>query len=323
MAESTLYEIYPIDQGWPEGIIIDCLLVAGGSDYRAYEVLRKCSASNITVGDVVIFEFEERVKSGSVEKKLAHDSYSTLPFALKKIPCRIKDPSLCLKTIANYGVGFSHYSRIAIDISCFTKPYFFSIIKFLKEYQNVRALTVFYTEPKSYLFPKGLYISYQSTLGPLSVLEIPGFPGQENITERKLLVILLGFDGELSVYINEEISPDEVILVNGFPGYSPKFKDISLICNEKLSGNLNNQILYARANNPFDTFNLLEILRAKYQNSSFSVAPLGTKPMALGACLFAIANPSVRVIYPLPDSYTDVTTDECWRSWLYTLPMDI
>jgi hypothetical protein len=184
-------------------------------------------------------------------------------------------------------------------------------------------LTVFYTEPKSYVFSKGLYRSYQSTRGPLSVLEIPGFPGQENITESKLLVILLGFDGELSDYITEEISPDEVILVNGFPGYLPKFKDISLICNEKLSVNVNNRILYSRANNPFDTFNLLKSVRTRYPNSSFTVAPLGTKPMALGACLFAIANPSVRVIYPLPDSYSDVTTDECWRSWCYTLPMEM
>ena len=55
----------------------------------------------------------------------------------------------------------------------------------------------------------------------------------------------------------------------------------------------------------------------KYLN----IAPLGTKPMALGACLFAIHNPEVRVIYPIPDKYENLTTEECWDSWVYGIPL--
>ena len=48
-----------------------------------------------------------------------------------------------------------------------------------------------------------------------------------------------------------------------------------------------------------------------------TLAPLGTKPMALGACMFAIDNDDVRVVYPRPKEYVSQTTRASWRSWRY------
>jgi hypothetical protein len=45
--------------------------------------------------------------------------------------------------------------------------------------------------------------------------------------------------------------------------------------------------------------------------------------MALGACLFALHNPEVRVIYPLPEEYDDKYSEQCWNSWVYKLPLSI
>ena len=113
-------------------------------------------------------------------------------------------------------------------------------------------------------------------------------------------------------------------MVNGFPSYAPKFKDISLIANEKLTSDKDVQIIFSKANNPFDVFNLLESIKNKKHNDRpfINIAPLGTKPMALGVCLFALYYPEVRVVYPLPETYEKITTDNCWNSWRYLIPLN-
>jgi hypothetical protein len=295
---------------------IDFLFLAAGSDFRAYESLRKLEEANIEIGTVLLFKFTER----TIANPLQYYSYESIRYQFKDVPCSIKDPSECVKTLMRFGVMLKDDMTVGIDISCFTKPYFYVILKYLRDRVHLSSLYAFYTEPKSYVFSSGLLKSYHSTSGPLSVMEIPGFPGEESRYSKYFLIVLLGFDGELSSFITDEISPEKTIVINGFPGYFPKFKDISLINNEKLVSS--SDIKFARANNPFEVYNTLDSLHKTIADKAFfNIAPLGTKPMALGACLFAINNPSVRVIYPLPDQYEPVTTDQCWNCWCYELPL--
>lgn len=321
-----LYNMIEINNDW-NGIPkhYDCLLLAGGSDYRAYEILRKAKVKNVLFDTVYLFDFDERHIEDETLKR-SYNEYETLDFNIKKIPCSILNPSLCIKSFNGIGIDFSKTAKIAIDISCFTKPYFFLILKHLQSLRKFDSVSVFYSEPKSYIFTKGLYTSYHSSNGPLTILEIPGYSGYDRRGQKRLLIILLGFDGNLSKEINEDIAPIKTIIVNGFPGYAPKYKDISLISNERLIQD-HSDIKYSRANNPFETYNLLESIRReeKLKGSDgdlfINIAPLGTKPMALGACLYAIYNPDVRIVYPMPENYEKVTTEKCWSSWLYDIPL--
>ncbi len=103
----------------------------------------------------------------------------------------------------------------------------------------------------------------------------------------------MGFDSDLSKEINVDVSPTETVVINGFPSYSSKFKDISLVTNERLVGDSNIKIKYARANNPFEVYNLLENIKSEDKDNTFmKFAPLGTKPMALGACLSHCITPT-------------------------------
>jgi hypothetical protein len=300
---------------------LDYFILASGSDSRAYQVLSKLDYSSLSGPSVIIFHFEERLK----DKDLTDDlfGYKKYPIGkLQEITCKIKSPS---SSLSEFGKNkFDGSKKIGFDISCFTKPYFYYLIKLLRERFEVEKLIVFYTEPRSYLFPKGLFHKFHTSSGPLSIIEIPGYPGFESRDSKRKLVILLGFDGDLSKEINEDVSPNETVVVNGFPSYIPKFKDISLIANEKLVSDDKITIQYARANNPFEVYNLLESVKAQDGEGAFiNVAPLGTKPMALGACLFALHNPDVRVVYPLPEMYEDKYSDDCWNSWMYDLPLKI
>lgn len=299
----------------------DYLLTACGSDFRAYQILRMSRDFGVLFRKVLFFNFEERHSCLDSTLLEAFQSYEGLGLNASLIGCSIKDPSTCVKALRDSDPDFRSATKVALDISCFTKPYFFCLLKYLKEQTMISDVTVFYTEPMSYVFSKGLYQSYHSTSGPLSVMEIPGFPGNDTRTTKKVLVVLLGFDGELSSFITEDVAPDDTLVINGFPAYAPKFKEISLINNEKLLiSSATGPVLYSRANSPFEIFNLLEHLYEKETSAFFNIAPIGTKPMALGACLFALVYPAVRIVYPLPQKYADVTTQECWNSWSYEIP---
>jgi hypothetical protein len=293
------------------------LLLASGSDSRAYEIIK--NITSFSKIKVIIFNFSERLDGLKDDDPLFN--YKKFKYnAFQEISCEIKNPSSCLEQILNN--NFSINSNIGIDISCFTKPYFYFIFKLLRERFGVEKLSAFYTEPKSYLFQRGLFNAFHSSSGPLSILEIPGYSGQEARGAKRKLVILLGFDGDLSKEINEDVSPINTVVVNGFPAYAPKFKDISLMANEKLVSDKNITIAYAKANNPFDIYNLLQSLKDAEKGTSFiNIAPIGTKPMALGACLFALHNPDVRIIYPLPEHYENKYSDMSWNSWIYDIPL--
>jgi len=319
-----IYHTYFIGDVWEEPIRhFDYLLIAAGNDYRAYEIIRRCKQHNISIGELIVFNYVERrtgIQKGSISQ---FDEYKRLGYSYKELICSDKDPSECIKQYSKSDLRFTSECNLGIDISCFNKPYFFSLIKFLKEESKLASVTAFYTEPMSYMLSKGLYNSYHSTYGSLSVMEIPGFPGIESGASDKLLVVLLGFDGELASFITEEISPEKVIIVNGFPSYLPKFKDISLINNERLINysDAHTTLGYVRANDPFAIYNYLESLISREKDASLTIAPLGTQPMALGACMFATMYKEARVIYPYPEKYASITTDKCWNSWSYQVPL--
>lgn len=298
---------------------LDLFILASGSDSRAYQVLSTGKLDRPDGPKVILLHFKERVDGKPPNDPLFN--YKRIRITdLEEMACDIKYPSSILMPLEKINIDDS--KTIGIDISCFTKPYFYYLIKLLKERFDVSNLSIYYTEPKSYLFRKGLYHLFHTSTGPLSITEIPGYSGEESRGAKRKLVILLGFDGDLSKEINEDVSPNETLVVNGFPSYAPKFKDISLIANEKLVSDDRVVVQYARANNPFEVYNLLDSIKAKSDRGTFiNVAPLGTKPMALGACLFALHNPDVRVIYPLPETYEDKYSDACWNSWVYELPL--
>lgn len=269
----------------------------------------------------MIFNFKERIdllKRNDKYFDYKKTAYTNFEF----IECSIKEPVSCLTDIHSHLFSFANDNMIAIDISCFTKPYFFYLIKYIHERLSIAKLVVFYTEPFSYKFPKkGLFSSYHETEGPIRIMEIPGFSGIKERGGVTVLIVQLGFEADSLDEINDDVSPNESFLVNGFPSYMPKFKDISLVINEYYTSNKDSIILYSRANNPFEIFNLLEKIKKNYNNAFINIAPLGTKPMALGACIFAIHYPDVRVVFPFSEKYKKVTTEECWNSWIYEVPL--
>jgi hypothetical protein len=299
---------------------LDYLIIAAGSANRAYKVLD--DLNGITIKNVIVIDFSER-REDDKQYLLRYNSYKKRDYKFKTIEASIRNPSSLLKNLVDEGLKIEKHHNIGIDITSFSRPYIFSFLKYFQKVVGVEDINVFYSEPKSYVFENGYCKTYKSSSGPIRIIELPAYTGQNKEENERLLIVLLGFDGDLSKEISFEISPKKTYLINGFPGYSPKFKDISLINNEILTSKLNNEVTYCTANNPFDTYNKLNELYTKKEKSLFfNLAPIGPKPMVLGACLFALHNPSVRVVYPQPEKYLNKeTSSDTWRSWHYKLPI--
>lgn len=106
---------------------IDCLLLAGGSDHRAYEILRKCSDQKIPIRKIILFNFKERLDLAKAKDK--YFDYKKITYTcFEFVECSIKNPESCRSDLAMKLSSFSNLSNLAIDISCFTKPYFFSLL---------------------------------------------------------------------------------------------------------------------------------------------------------------------------------------------------
>jgi len=133
---------------------------------------------------------------------------------------------------------------------------------------------------------------------------------------------LLGFEGERAIQVVNAADPDITIPINGFPSYKPEFKDISLLLNEELLREIEifKKLKYAPANDPFETKKVFEEIFQQYSNKyNFSFAPIGTKPMAIGSCLFALEHLECRVIYPYPSEYNLKSSKGCGSTWIYVL----
>ncbi len=97
----------------------DYVLVACGSDYRAYQILRRSKDFGISFRNVLVFDFEERRDCADPMVLKAYQSYEKLALDVKRITCSISDPSTCVKELENFEPNLHDASALALDISCF------------------------------------------------------------------------------------------------------------------------------------------------------------------------------------------------------------
>lgn len=171
---------------------------------------------------------------------------------------------------------------------------------------DITDIKVIYAEPKTY---KVIQFSAEGVVNDLSesiegIDPLPGFasiiPNNENDAD---FVALLGFEGGRFKYILEKIESSNVFPVIGVPGFRAEYPFVAFWGNRRP---LNDKdiwcnVRYAAANSIVDVFNLLTKLLKSSGSGRLRIAPIGTKPHAIAAILFAIKNPlQVELIYDNP-----------------------
>lgn len=171
---------------------------------------------------------------------------------------------------------------------------------------NVHAV---YAEPLGYI-PSGA--SADSLIFDLSeriagISTLPGFARliEPDDPEDFYFIPILGFEGaRLAFMLNQiEIPHDRILPIIGAPGFRPEYPFHTYLGNRVPFDErpIWQGVRFAMANCPFSLMHTLEDIAADYPDKLLKVAPLGTRPHALGAVMSAIRNESrIELIYDHP-----------------------
>lgn len=168
-------------------------------------------------------------------------------------------------------------------------------------------VVVVYLEPDKYR-PSGVPTEgeiYDLSERIAGVAPIPGFTSFVEATDDVCFIPLLGFEGTRLAYLIEQTQPpnDKITPVIGVPGFQPEYPFVTFVSNRftLLETQAWRRVRFATASCPFSLFYALEDIASDFPDHLLKVAPIGTKPHALGAALFALANPStVELVYDHP-----------------------
>ena len=176
----------------------------------------------------------------------------------------------------------------------------------LETNQEIR---VVYAEPAEYRFQKS---PTPSDIFDLSeriegIAPIPSFvsltdePSDDNV----VFIPLLGFEGARFAFILEQVQPpgEKIVPIVGVPGFRLEYPFYSYQGNQLVlrSSESWRNVRFASANCPFSLYYELHRISEVYTGNRMIIAPIGTKPHAVGALLFAIyRSSSVEIIYDYP-----------------------
>lgn len=167
---------------------------------------------------------------------------------------------------------------------------------------------VVYIEPKEYKLPEfrkeGINQDLSECVG--GVMALPGFTKVFRRSKvEPLFVSFLGFEGGRFTYVlnNQQPSHENIRPVIGLPGYRLEYPFVSYWGN-RFSLRITRSwehVEYAEANSIVDSYMVLDKIWHEHHKPYMIVAPLGTKPHAIGAILYAIKNDDrVELMYDNP-----------------------
>ncbi len=134
---------------------------------------------------------------------------------------------------------------------------------------------------------------------------LPGFASLRETGDESCFVPLLGFEGARVSYLISQLEPPggKIVPIVGVPGFRPEYPFATYLGNRipMIQTQAWKKVRYAVANCPFDAYYTLEEIAADFPSHILKIAPIGTKPHAVGAVLYAIANSeTVELVYDHP-----------------------
>ena len=202
---------------------------------------------------------------------------------------------------------------VCVDITGLPHHIWAPVLRVLIEDINSTDVIAIYAEPAQYRRTPDVHsklFSLSESLGGIAPL--PGFAALAAEDDGAIVIPMLGFEGSRFRHLVSELEPaeDRIVPVIGVPGFKHSFPMYSFLGNHvALEEEIRfRKIEFARSNCVFDA--AIRLLRIAENNpdSRLQVAPIGTKPHALAAILFAIANPArTEIVYDHPVGSPDRT----------------
>lgn len=166
---------------------------------------------------------------------------------------------------------------------------------------------VVYTEPSTYKIDQFKKVGINKDLSE-DVDGVNPLPGLAKVIPHRkepLFVTFLGFEGGRLTFLLSDQNPsfEKIRPIFGVPGYRPNYPYVSYLGNKMslLKTKCWQNAEYAEANSIVDAYMTLVKILQDNRNPEMIVAPIGTKPHAIAAILFAIKNrDKVELLYDNP-----------------------
>ncbi|WP_286732646.1 MULTISPECIES: hypothetical protein [Sphingobacterium] len=208
-------------------------------------------------------------------------------------------------------IGKFHSNNIYIDVTGLDNRICAAFIKNAMEMHSnsdVKKVIIVYAEPDSYDIKQ---FKTESVFNDLSeridgISPLPGFATIFPQDEEKIfLIALLGFEGGRFSHMLESVQPpkENVIPIIGVPGFRPEYPYVAYWGNNRPLKETETwrKVKFASANSLVEVYMLLSKILKKNPNFKIKLAPIGTKPHAIAAMLFAIKYPRfVELVYDNP-----------------------
>ena len=308
MSDSIAYSMCELHEYSPESSIN--FVFACSEEKRSATVIDHLLKNGSRIANIIVILYNDLEIGSQFEIKLKGIN--------KRIVRATSDPMGFISELKSISKEF-WLENLLIDMSCIRIPELFMLLKYIKVQGGKKPINITYSIPFDYVFFNEPFTSFRSYNGDLKMYELLGFSGPGQTLQYQDLYVFLGFEGALGLKVYENCQCSNLFLINSLPSFFPKYKDISVINNYQIL-QAKHKFLYTPADNPYETYNLLDSMIGNTE-LSICIAPLSTKPVALGVCMFALEHSSVRIVYPIPttNDYVMKSTVETYKTNVYSI----
>lgn len=195
-------------------------------------------------------------------------------------------------------LGKHKHSFIIIDATTLSFAEILYILSDSNKIDTIQNIQILYVEPSEYKFLNSSITTHDEFSLSDKLQHFPPLPGFTINTELEKveLVAFLGFEKQRlgQIFSTEEVIYDNFIPIVPLPGFSPGWENRTINNHIKFFDPRYSfsTIKYVSANNPYQSMKLLE--KIAQAGKSFRVAPIGTKPNAIGCAVFLVNNEDSR-----------------------------
>ena len=224
--------------------------------------------------------------------------------------------------------------KVCIDSTGFRVSYLLVLIRCLYNC-NLKQFDVLYTEPIQYRCAE----ETDFTDNFYEVKQLYGLSGlNTSNTDNDLLIIAAGYDHSRIIDVAKNKKASKKILLFGFPSLSPDMFQENVLRAYKaetdIGANCFNDMelnIYSPAYDPFVTAQIIKEYIDKNQKkeekefSNIYLAPLSTKPQAIGMAIFFFWEDGLHkpysIIYPFCQTYYPDNSEGISNIWRYTIEL--
>ncbi|WP_455537462.1 hypothetical protein [Prevotella koreensis] len=281
-------------------------------DYLYTRVWENPNMENLVPGSLYLFAHDPETRSKFCASSLQANNLNTTFVELE-----IDDQDQMIDVTKGQRVSLSSSNEISEYLKKYTPTVIYievtgmscRLVAPMMSYSILNDMQVYivYSEPQQYLLNEFKKEGIHEDLSEAcrGVYPLPGFVKVLPHREDPLFVAMLGFEGGRLTYLitTQQPTAERIRPVIGMPGYRIDYPF------ESYWGNRNSlrttkaweRVEYAEANSIVDSYMTLKKISADNRNPEMVIAPIGTKPHAIGAILYAIKNPrKVELLYDNP-----------------------